>query len=423
VVLALSRALVAAALMNPAITTVDHAVVQLALYLVAGFLVLWLTYALTATRQKMEAANRELRAANEETSRSEEQLRRLIERMPDGVGVYEPDPVDRLAYANSAFADRLGYGESRELVGVGLKSLISPESLPLVQSRVGRMIDTGQLAPAREVIMLRRDGSPCTVETAAIPFQYQGRPAILVVMRDLTERKRADEALRLSEAKFSGIVSISADAIISVDEQRQITIFNRGAEAIFGYSAAEAIGKPLDLLLPERFVDAHRRQVEAFAGGASGVRRMGVPLTKVRGRRKNGEEFPAEASISKLTVGESVLLTVVLRDVSERERFEREQRFLTDVGVAVATSLDYDQTLATIAQLVVRDLADWCVVEVRDPSNGMRRAEVACSDARLAPVAERLKHFPVDRSRRYLMSEVVESLKPLLVERFTDAQL
>ena len=78
---------------------------------------------------------------------------------------------------------------------------------------------------------------------------------------DITERKRLEEDLRLSEAKSSGIVSISADAIISIDENQRITLFNEGAEKIFGYSKAEAIGASLHILIPERFRAIHREHV------------------------------------------------------------------------------------------------------------------------------------------------------------------
>ena len=91
-------------------------------------------------------------------------------------------------------------------------------------------------------------------------------------MEDITERKRAEEALRLSEAKFSGIVSIAADAIISVDKDQRITIFNEGAEHIFGYSKSEVIGTPLDRLIPERFRAIHREHFARFAAGEEAAR-------------------------------------------------------------------------------------------------------------------------------------------------------
>lgn len=86
---------------------------------------------------------------------------------------------------------------------------------------------------------------------------------------ELNERLRAQEALRNSQALFAGIVEIADDAIVSIDSNQCITLFNSGAEKIFGYSAAEALGQPLDLLLPMRFASAHRQHVAEFGQSPS----------------------------------------------------------------------------------------------------------------------------------------------------------
>ena len=131
---------------------------------------------------------------------------------------------------------------------------------------------------------------------------------------------RAEE----SEAKFAGILETSGDAILSVDEAQRIHLFNRGAEEIFGYAADEVLGEPLDILLPERHREAHRRHVRAFAETLPvRARRMGE-RDEVAGLRKDGEEFPAEAAIWKLKVGETWMLNVVLRDVTEQRHAEQE---------------------------------------------------------------------------------------------------
>jgi PAS domain S-box-containing protein len=135
------------------------------------------------------------------------------------------------------------------------------------------------------------------------------------------ERARADEALRLSEAKFAGIISISSDAIVSVDEEQRIVFFNQGAEQIFGYRADEAMGQPLELLIPEAFRPTHADHVRRFGAAPVVSRRMGE-RGQISGRRKGGEVFPADASISKLEVGGGRIYTAVLRDVTDRSRAE-----------------------------------------------------------------------------------------------------
>jgi PAS domain S-box-containing protein len=136
------------------------------------------------------------------------------------------------------------------------------------------------------------------------------------IIRDVTERRR-------SEARFAGIVSIAADAIISINAEQRITLFNDGAEQIFGYAPAEVIGHPLDMLLPDRFAKAHAGHIDRFKSSAVSSRRMGE-RGEIFGRRRNGEEFPAEASISHLEIGGQSTFTVVLRDISERKRSEHQ---------------------------------------------------------------------------------------------------
>jgi len=240
---------------------------------------------------------------------------------------------------------------------------------------------------------------------------------------DIESIKVVEQKLQESEAKFSGIVSISADAIISIDDEQRITIFNHGAEQIFGYSQAEVIGAPLELLIPERARNIHRRQVETFASGNVIARRMGEPPTAIVGLRKNGEEFPAEASISKLQVGSNTFLTVSLRDVSERVRIDKEQQFLAEAGAVLAGSLDYEQTLATVAHLVVDDFADWCFIVIVEQDEQLRRLKVASKDPSKVEVCVLLEQMPIDRARPLLVHAVIDTKQPLLVERVTPEYL
>ena len=132
-----------------------------------------------------------------------------------------------------------------------------------------------------------------------------------------------ERRLRLSEQRLSGILEIAADAIISIDGESLITMFNHGAELIFGHRADEVIGQPLDILLPERFRAGHRHHIGRFAAGTESARRMGE-RQEIFGLRKDGTEFPAEASISKLEVDDQRVFTAVVRDITERKRRQGE---------------------------------------------------------------------------------------------------
>lgn len=248
-----------------------------------------------------------------------------------------------------------------------------------------------------------------------------------------------EDALRISEARLAGIVSLATDAIVSVDADYRIILFNTGAERIFGYSAEEIHGQPLDLLIPEQYRERHSGHLTAFAAAPVAARRMGE-RTSIFGRRRNGEIFPAEAAISKVEVAGARYFTAVLRDISaqveaeaERERLlahaerartmaevaqaraqvaEQRARFLADASVVLDSSLDYEETLRTIARLVVPRTAAFAIIDVVDEHDVMRRLNVVHRDASKRDVARRLCDIPLDWSRPHSSRRARETFQP-----------
>ncbi len=150
----------------------------------------------------------------------------------------------------------------------------------------------------------------------------------------LTNLVRAEESLRESEERLVGIVSSAMDAIITVDEDQRIVLFNEAAERMFGCPAAEALGQPFNRFIPERFRDAHTELVRRFGetGGASRAMRSLTAL------RADGAEFPIEAAISKVEVGGRKLYTLIHRDITERKQAEAEREQLAQEQVARAAA-------------------------------------------------------------------------------------
>jgi two-component system CheB/CheR fusion protein len=145
--------------------------------------------------------------------------------------------------------------------------------------------------------------------------------AVANVLSSAITRAQFEVDMRLARARLSAILDNADDAIISVDQTQKITMFNHGAEKIFGYTAQEVMGQPLGLLTPVRFKQAHEKHVRGFGQTDAVARRMGE-RSEIFGRCKDGTEFPAEASISKVKTPDGLLFTAILRDITERKRVE-----------------------------------------------------------------------------------------------------
>lgn len=255
-------------------------------------------------------------------------------------------------------------------------------------------------------------------ERAEVTLDPEGRAIEGIgTVQDVTERRLAEEERRRWAETLDAIITTSGDAMISTDRDRRIQIFNPAAEHIFGWKRAEVLGRPIDILLPERFRARHRAEVAAFAEQPPGTRAMGEGRLPIVGLRKNGEEFPAEAGISKVETAGTVLLNVSIRDVTDREYADQEQRFLAHIGeVLIGARRDYEATLDGITRAAVQWFADVCTVDILDAEGGIRRTKMAHADPTKAGVMERLRRVEIDRGRPSPVARVLESGRPV----FTD---
>ena len=269
---------------------------------------------------------------------SREQARVLIEDSADGVFVADLD--GRYTFVNAAGCQMLGRSRE-EIVGKTIVDLIPPTDVPrLAESKIHLLNGETHTADWQ---LKRKDGTLVPVEVSAkilADGRWQG------FVRDITRRRAAEVAARRYEARLEGIISIAADAIVSIDADHRIAMYNTGAERIFGWSRDEVIGRAIDVLIPERFVEAHRAHVRAFAREDVVARMMNGRPTIV-GLRKNGEEFPAEAAISRLDVEGEKLFTVILRDVTEPTQLRKELQEALD-RLQAATRLK-DEMLSIVA--------------------------------------------------------------------------
>ncbi|MEX8520987.1 MAG: EAL domain-containing protein [Leptothrix sp. (in: b-proteobacteria)] len=179
-------------------------------------------------------------------------------------------------------------------------------------------------------------------------------------LRLLTDKLLAKvNELETANQRLAGLVESAMDAIIAVDQQLRIVLFNPAAEQMFGYRAAEVEGQPLDLLLPQRFRATHGAQVRSF-GATNVTRRIMGDLRSVKGLRKNGEEFPLEVSISQ-SASQGLRYTAILRDISARqqaerriERLHRVATVLSDVNSLIVRVRERDELFREACRIAVQ---------------------------------------------------------------------
>ena len=220
------------------------------------------------------------------------------------------------------------------------------------------------------------------------------------VLSAATGRKAADQAVEESERRKTAILEGALDAIVTIDFEGRVLEFNPAAERLFGIPAADAIGREMaELIIPERFRDEHRSGMARYLVTKKAVvlnRRLEMPAL-----RRDGTEFPVELTISRISGDGPPVFTGFIRDITTRRRAEsdrtdllaREQRaraaaeiaerraaFLSEVSAALASTLDYRSTLASVARLAVPTIADWCAVDILDSRGDLLRLATSHDD-------------------------------------------
>ncbi|MFZ5477464.1 MAG: ATP-binding protein [Myxococcota bacterium] len=226
----------------------------------------------------------------------------------------------------------------------------------------------------------------------------------------------------ISADALASVVRLISDGVVSIDARFRIVYVNDAALEMFGFTREELLGQPLDLLLPPQSRSAHEGHVRSFGREEGAARLMGERRT-IRGCRRDGRTFPAEASIVKVGPPEARVFTAILRDITERVRLETEQRVLAEAGAMLAGSLDFDDTLERICGLVVPSLADFAMVDLRDDQGEFRRVAALAAERGRQPVADALKRFPLDRARAHLAYDALVEGRPLVIDPVTDEEL
>jgi PAS domain S-box-containing protein len=266
------------------------------------------------------AAQRALREA-------EARYRTFVEVCPDGVFVV---CEGRIVFANAAGCALLEVHSAEQLAGRNALKLFAPEYRDTILARGKRLLDTGTSNPPIDVRALRADGSPIDLEVRAAFLEHEGKPAMLTVARDITERKKAEAALQSSEEGFRRLWETSTDAVIVVSSDNVIEYASSPVELIFGYRPGEIVGRPLSLLQPQRLQSAHDRGFARYL--QTQQRSLNWRATETVGLRRDGTEFPIEISFGEIEFAGRPMFAGFIRDNTTRKQTESalrasEQRF------------------------------------------------------------------------------------------------
>ena len=282
-------------------------------------------------------AAREVLTAEEDTAQARFALEQSEARLA-GVVEWSEDAIIGLGLDGTINAWNRGaektFGYRREEALGKPISLIVPEERRAEEDEVLARISRGEAVEHFETQRRAKDGRLIDIALTISPMRDAAGAVVGAskISRDITARKQAEAAaermqtaLTAAQARLAAIVDSAMDAVITVDQQQKIVLFNRAAEQVFGLRREEAIGSELDRFLPARFRAGHRQHVEQF--GRTGVtsRRMG-DVTTLWALRANGAEFPIEASISQAAQGGERYYTVILRDITVRKHHEDELR-------------------------------------------------------------------------------------------------
>ncbi len=306
----------------------------------------------------------ELRQSEDELSLVKERFRVLAESSLTGIYLTEQD---RFTYVNPALAKMFGY-EVEEVVGrLGSTDLTCPDDRPLVAENMRRRL-AGEVEEMRyEFRGLRKDGSVFPVEVHGRRIEHGGKIGVLGTLIDNTERRRAEDELRASEARFRTFVDRATDAFFLLDEQVNVVDVNRQACETLGWSREELIGM-------------HPREFDVGLDEASIARlaqRAGAGETinfETRHRRKDGTTFPVEIRSATFRQGGKLFYLALARDISERKLAEEKLREKDDALQMARTELAHVSRLTTLGELTTS-----IAHEVSQPLGAMVASAGACA--------------------------------------------
>jgi PAS domain S-box-containing protein len=281
-----------------------------------------------------------------------------------GDGVIATDTRRRVTFMNPVAIGLTGWS-LEEAAGRDLNDVLAichETTREPVQSPADELLREGRaMGAGRPLILIAKDGTERPIvfaDSGASVLAADGTVAgAVLVLRDISalkERERFETALKESDLRFRSLVRSAPDAIVVADQRGDIQSWNHAASSMFGYAEDEVVGRSIQMLMPERYREHHRRGYERV--GAMRESQVIGRLMEVHGLRKGGAEFPLECALATWQAGEEVFVCGILRDVTDRKRVEQRMRAEHAIAKILAETPSAQKAMPEILKTVCETL-------------------------------------------------------------------
>lgn len=258
----------------------------------------------------------------EQLRRSELRMRSILESASDAI--ITADGKGNIISWNKAAQHTFGYSEE-EVVGKALTIIIPDEFRESHEHGIERVSSGGPhhvIGRTVELAGLHKDGRMLPIELSLSTWLVEGERFYSGIIRDISERKFAEEIQLAHHLKFQSITESAHDAIISANSHGAIQSWNKAAENIFGYTEQEVEGLPLSIIVPEKYRSMHDAGIKRVASG--GAQHVIGSTVELEGQHKDGRLIPIELSLSTWTVNGKIFFSGIIRDISVRKAQEEQ---------------------------------------------------------------------------------------------------
>jgi PAS domain S-box-containing protein len=399
---------------------------SLALFFAALMVIVYLTFLLQKGRQAAHDSNRQLRDANDEitksmarTKESEQRLNLALESAQ--VGMWDLDLLTDTSVRSLRHDQIFGYSSAAPTWGA---ATFMTHVVPEDRDDAKRAFDTAFATDHFDI--------ECRIQWADTSIHWisakgrayrnaTGDPVRMMgTLMDITERKHVEEELKAANASLDAIIENIPLMLFIKDTSSRFLRFNRAGEELLGSPRQTFLGKgAYEFWPPEQAAFFVAKDRETLNSGKI----VDIPEEPIQTAHQGVRILHTKKVPILDAAGNPLYLLGISEDITERRRIEKNQQFLAEASVVLSASLDYEQTLANLARLVVERVADWCGIDVRDEHGQLRRLKVASADPARAALCAVLEQMPPDRGLPYVMRSVTESKQPLVNEHVTPEYL